>query len=109
MHASTGMTPFKMCYKWKPELCFNPLIENNVAEGEALKARKLAAGYTLKTHKEIWERNKAAAEKYYNAKYKDMFYRVGDQVLVSSQHIRLRKSAKKLTDRFLGLFKILKI
>jgi transposase InsO family protein len=108
VHASTGMTPFEMCYKWKPELRFNPLVEDNVAEGEAPEARRLAAGYTLKTHKEIWERSKAAAEKYYNAKHKDRSYRVGDQVLVSSQHIRLRKPAKKLTDRFLGPFEVLK-
>jgi hypothetical protein len=72
------MTPFEMCYKWKPELRFNFLIEDNVAEGEALEAHKFTAGYTLKTHKEIWERNKVTAEKYYNAKYKNMFYRIGD-------------------------------
>jgi hypothetical protein len=72
------MIPFEMCYKWKPEFRFNFLIENNVAKGEASKARRLAASYTLKIHKEIWERNKVAAEKYYNAKYKDRFYRVGD-------------------------------
>jgi hypothetical protein len=73
-----------------------------------LSKTTLTAGYTLKTHKEIWKRNKVAAEKYYNAKYKDMSYRIGDQVLVSSQYIRLRKPAKKFTDRFLGPFKILK-
>jgi hypothetical protein len=102
------MTPFEMYYKWKPELRFNFLVENDVAKGETPKARRFIADYTLKTHKEIWERNKAAAKKYYNAKHKDMSYRVGDQVLVFSQHIRLRKSAKKFTDRFLGPFKVLK-
>ena len=67
-----------MCYKWKPEFRFNFLIEDNVAESETFKARKFAAGYTFKTYKEIWERSKAAAEKYYNAKYKNRFYRIGD-------------------------------
>jgi hypothetical protein len=47
------MTPFEIYYKWKPEFRFNFLIENNVAEGETLEARKLAASYTLKIHKEI--------------------------------------------------------
>jgi hypothetical protein len=78
VHASTGMTPFEMCYKWKPEFRFNPLVENNVAEGETPEARRLAANYTFKIHKEIWERSKGAAEKYYDAKHKNMFYRVGD-------------------------------
>jgi hypothetical protein len=78
IHALTGIIPFEMCYKWKPEFRFNPLVENNVAEGEARETRRLAAGYTLKIHKEIWERNKAAPEKYYNAKHKDRSYRVGD-------------------------------
>ena len=77
MHASTEITPFEICYKWKPEFRFNSLVDD-VAESEAPEARKLAAGYTFKIYKEIWERNKTAAEKYYNAKYKDMFYRIGD-------------------------------
>jgi hypothetical protein len=78
MHALTGMTPFKICYKWKPEFRFNPLVENDVAEGKAPEARRLTASYTFKTYKEIWERSKAAAEKYYNVKHKNRFYRVGD-------------------------------
>jgi hypothetical protein len=78
MHVLTGIISFKICYKWKPEFRFNLLVENNVAEGETFKARKFVTGYTLKIHKEIWERNKATAEKYYNAKYKDKFYRIGD-------------------------------
>ena len=53
MHALTGMIPFEMCYKWKPEFRFNLLIEDDVVESKAPEARRLAASYTLKIHKEI--------------------------------------------------------
>ena len=38
-----------------------------------------------------------------------MSYQVGDLVLLSSKNIRLRRASKKLSDRYLGPFQVLKV
>jgi hypothetical protein len=48
------------------------------------------------------------AAKYYNKKHKDMSYNVGDEILLSSRNIRTRRAYKKLNDRFIGLFRVMK-
>jgi hypothetical protein len=38
-----------------------------------------------------------------------MFYKVSDEVLLSSRYIRTRRVYKKLNDRFLGPFRIVEV
>jgi hypothetical protein len=46
--------------------------------------------------------------KYYNKKRKDISFTKGTLVLLSSRYIRTLRVSKKLADKFLGPFKILK-
>jgi hypothetical protein len=48
------------------------------------------------------------AAKYYNKKHKDISYNVGDEVLLSSRNIRTRRACKKLNNRFIGPFRVMK-
>ena len=59
--------------------------------------------------KNHWERAQAAATKYYNKKRKDITYGPGDMVLLSSKHVRLQKASRKLADKFLGPFEVLRV
>jgi hypothetical protein len=45
--------------------------------------------------------------RFYNKKHKDMTFRLGDEVLLSSRHIRMQRPSKKLADKFLGPFRII--
>ena len=45
--------------------------------------------------------------KYYNRKHTDKSYKIGDKVMLTLKNIRLRKSSRKLTDKYLKPFKVL--
>ena len=45
--------------------------------------------------------------KYYNKKYKDKIFRIKDKVLFLFKYIRMRRTNKKLINKFLRLFKII--
>jgi hypothetical protein len=47
------------------------------------------------------------AAKYYNKKYKNISYNVGDEMLLSSRNIRTRRACKKLNDRFISPFRVM--
>lgn len=44
--------------------------------------------------------------KFYNKKHKNRFYKVDDEVILSSKNIDMRKASKKLINKFLDSFKI---
>ena len=48
-------------------------------------------------------------KKFYNKKYSEIRFRIGDKVLVSSKNIRQLRLSKKLSNKFLGPFEIIAI
>jgi hypothetical protein len=48
------------------------------------------------------------AAKYYNKKHKNMSYNVGDEILLFSRNIRTRRVCKKLNNRFISPFRVMK-
>jgi hypothetical protein len=51
---------------------------------------------------------KRASKKYFDKRGKVQFFKEGQEVLLSAKNIRVRKPCKKLTERFLGPFKVVK-
>jgi hypothetical protein len=51
---------------------------------------------------------KRAAEKYYNKKYKKIFFTLSDEILLSTKNFAIRKLCKKILNRYVGSFQILK-
>jgi hypothetical protein len=49
-----------------------------------------------------------SAAKYYDKKHQQRIYAVGDNVMLSSRYIRLRRASRKLSDKYLGPFPIIK-
>ncbi len=48
-------------------------------------------------------------KKFYNLKRKNIIYKIKDKILLLLKNIRIRKVSKKLTNKFLRLFKIKKL
>jgi Chromo (CHRromatin Organisation MOdifier) domain len=49
-----------------------------------------------------------SAAKYYDKKHQQRIYAVRDNVMLSSRYIRLRRASRKLSDKYLGPFPIIK-
>jgi len=110
VHSSTRMSSFKANYGQDPRMGF-----------EGRKKRKYAgAEKFIEKMKEIQEEAKAALEKaqeemrkYADRKRSDVEeYKVGDLVMLSTKDLKyqmIRKRTEKLTERFVGLYKIKKV
>jgi hypothetical protein len=48
------------------------------------------------------------AEKYYNKKYKKIFFTLNDEILLSTKNFAVRKLCKKFSNRYVKSFQILK-
>jgi hypothetical protein len=53
--------------------------------------------------------SQTTAKKYYNIYRKEIFFAIGDEILINIKNLRVRKLCKKLTDRYVGSFKVFKI
>ncbi len=61
-----------------------------------------------KTLRELWEKIQNTVKKYYDTRRKDISFVIGDEVLLNTKNLRVRKLCKKLTDRYIKPFKIVK-
>jgi Chromo (CHRromatin Organisation MOdifier) domain len=59
--------------------------------------------------KSTWQKSQEAMAKFYNRHRKGRSYAIGDEVMLSSRNIRMRKASKKLADKFLGPFRVIAI
>jgi hypothetical protein len=105
----TGVTPFSLVLSYAPTMRMNP-AEDSMASGEAPDARhEVEVREKLsKTYQEMWARAQETAKNYYDKRRKIQSFREGQEVLLSAKNIRVRKPCKKLTDRFLGPFRVIK-
>ena len=108
VNATTGQTPFSMVLTFAPSMRVNLEQEELASESRAGKDRVAALEATAKRTKAAWQAALEATEKYYNKKRKDVTFQEGQLVLLASKHIRTRRASKKLADKYLGPFKVLK-
>jgi hypothetical protein len=52
--------------------------------------------------------SQTTAKKYYNIYKKEISFAIRDKILINVKNLRVRKSCKKLTDRYIGPFKMSK-
>ena len=52
--------------------------------------------------------SQATAKKYYNVYKKEISFAIKNEIFINVKNFRVRKLCKKLTDRYIGLFKISK-
>jgi hypothetical protein len=52
--------------------------------------------------------SQVTAKKYYNTHRKEISFAIGDKIFINVKNLRVRKLYKKLTDRYVGPFKVSK-
>jgi hypothetical protein len=58
--------------------------------------------------RDMWDMSQIIAKKYYDIYRKEISFAIRDKVLINVKNLRVRKSYKKLTDRYVGPFKVFK-
>jgi hypothetical protein len=58
--------------------------------------------------RDMWDMSQVIAKKYYNTYRKEISFAIRNKVLINVKNLRVRKSCKKLTDRYIGPFKVSK-
>ena len=106
INATTKISPFELVYRFTPTLRMNLARDEIDGENVAAKSRLQKIEESIKTSKEEWEKAQESITKYYNKKRKDVSFKEGEMVMLSSKHIRMRRASTKLADKFLGPFKI---
>jgi hypothetical protein len=110
----TGRAPFDLILYFRPEIRMNieaAITEDNYnVSGEALVARR---EIKLKERdanlvRDMWDISQVTAKKYYNIYKKEISFAIGDEILINVKNFRVRKLCKKLTDQYIGSFKVSK-
>jgi hypothetical protein len=110
-NASTGMSPFRVnygCDPYNPYAAITKIPDEVPATADFLEG--LANATKIATDALVLA--KANQERNANKSRRDVSYQVGDQVLLSANHINLASQAlcptKKLQHRFLGPYRVVK-
>lgn len=109
MHAVTKRSPFEMVYQFKPTMRINIAGDSRASESQAAKSRSERYQEAAAEVKELWAKAQRSVQRQYNKGRKERSYAPGAKVLLSSKNIRTLRASKKLADKFLGPFEVLKV
>lgn len=108
LNASTGFTPFFLVYGQ------HPTLPSDVDIDSLLEVRHQSAVDFLRVHSSSLELAKqhlqaaqARQQRYVNRRRRDVEFKVGDLVLLSTENLRPSTTARKLSPKKCGPFKIL--
>lgn len=107
VHSTTGMSPFFAMYGFHPNVPSS--VRDDRPEGEVPAAREVAEKFESdgKELAERWQRAVAFQKKWYDKKHTPMHFSIGDWVMLASTNLRQQRPNKKLSDRYLGPFKVI--
>src|SRR6266498_968494 len=83
----------------------NSILEKTPVARQKIKLREK----DKKTLKKLLKKTQNTAKKYYNTRRKDISFTIREEVLFNTKNLRVRKLYKKLTDRYIRPFKIIKV
>ena len=106
-NSSTGFSPFYLNYGYEPVVPIQLLKGDEIARTESVAtfAQRVASDWKLA--RENLERSVQLQAKYYDKRHRDVSYKAGDLVLLSTRNLRLKGVPAKLQKRFVGPFKII--
>jgi hypothetical protein len=110
INATTGKTPFSFCLIYTLFMQMNSNIEDNTLFGESPVVREeieIKIKYTEK-YTDLWRNAQKVAEKYYNKKHKKISFTLGDEILLRTKNLAIRKLYKKFLNRYVRFFQIFK-
>ena len=108
-NVSTGFTPFYLNYGYEPVTPIQLLKGDEIANTESVAAftRRVASDWKLA--RENLERSVQLQAKYYDKRHRDVSYKAGDLVLLSTRNLKLKGVPAKLQKRFVGPFQIIEV
>ena len=106
-NSSTGFTPFYLNYGYEPVTPITLIKGNEITNKESVKAFTQRVVSDWKLARRNLEKSVRLQAKYYDKKHRDVQFREGDLVLLSTRNLRLKGIPAKLQKRFVGPFQIL--
>lgn len=110
IHASTKFTPYELVFGYKPDLPSSITRDPQFkyTYDSYIDQLKLKLNKTQQIARENLIKSKEISKKYYDKNTTPRTYNIGDKVLLSNNSSKPNLS-KKLTPRFIGPYKIIKI
>ena len=90
--------------------CFSSLLKGNETastESVASFVRRVTSDWELA--RENLERSVGLKQKYYDRKHRNIHYKVGDLVLLSTRNLKMKGTPEKLQRKFVGPFQITEV
>jgi hypothetical protein len=109
VHSTTGVSPFFAAYGMNPEIRIN--VEDDIPEGKAVAAHERAKQIQEEREalEERWRSAAEAQKRFYDKKHKNMKFKRGEKVMLSTKHLRLAQPSRKLADRYLGPLEVTRV
>ena len=103
---STGFSPFFLNYGYEPVTPMQSLKGDESASTESVASvvRRIASDWELA--RENLERSVGMQKRYYDRKHRDISYKVGDLVLLSTKNLKMKETPGKLYRKFVGPFQV---
>jgi hypothetical protein len=114
VNKTTGKAPFDLILRFRPEMRMNieaaEIKDSYNTSGKAPAARREIELREKNANlvRDMWDMSQVTAKKYYNAYRKEISFAIRDKILINVKNLRVRKSCKKLTDRYIESFKMFK-
>ena len=110
IQASTGETPFYMNSGQHPR--FSPILSlnsNNKSKHQSVNEMLEQMHNTIKNAKTSLEQAQQRQQQYANESRREIIFKIGDEVLLSTANLRNMDRAPKLYPKFIGPYKIKRI
>ena len=106
-NSSTGFSPFYLNYGYEPVTPIELIREDERAKTESVASFIQRVASDWKLARENLNRSVHLQTKYYDKKGRDVGYKVGDLVLLSTRNLKLKSTPGKLQKRFVGPFRVI--
>ena len=103
---STGFSPFYLNYGHEPVMPIQLLRGNEKVNTDSVASfiQRVTSDWELA--RENLQRSVGLQQKYYDRRHRDVKYKVGDLVLLSTRNIKMKVIQGKLQRRFVGPFRV---
>ena len=106
-NASTGFSPFYLNYGYEPVMPIQLLKGDELTKTESVTAFVQRLSSDWKLARQNLDRSVRMQAKYYDKKHRDVRYKVGDLVLLSTRNLKMKGTPSKLQKRFVGPFRVM--
>ena len=105
-NSSTGFSPFFLNYGYEPVTPIQLIRGDEIAKTESVAAFAQRVASDWKLARQNLDRSVRLQQKYYDKKHRDVGYKVGDLVLLSTRNLKMKGTPGKLQKRFVGPFRV---